>query len=580
MAFKKSFLTRIRKVSSGENGSDENVEKTAEEQREKGIEAEEGEKQPASEQDLLDDPSLLQLPQEHALRRLWNLRADQSGWLPLPVLRLKNPCEEHRITYKDDALKKELLRLQVNVTASANKRAAKAFPKQEAEPPDLDAEVTVFVTADKMTAWMLIYPPTGNGRELGQDMISAVLEESKISYGLEKELLDTLPEREDRYFHLFPAACGERPINGTDGNVIDQFPRSVQVKASMDEFGKIDYTSLNLVQNVQEGELICRIIPPTTGMPGVSVFNQEVAAKDGRPVSAPAGRNTKLTEDGSALVATRMGHVEFNGRGFQVNPVLELSENVDYSTGSINFLGDVHVHGDVCSGFDVRATGSIVVDGVVEASTLEAGGNLTLVKGVQGNGQAVIRSNRGIYAKFLENCSVYAQENLVADCIMNCDVFCDGEIQASSGRGVIIGGSVRAAYGITARVVGSRTECQTLVSVGGKPCEDYEYEILVEEMWKLEDELERTERQPDGAAKNSRLSKLRSKIAACSARQEQFERDLNRAKENEYDKNRVKLECSTAYAGTVIRIGEATLRLKKEERHCTARLVDGQVSLI
>lgn len=581
MALKKSFLTNFLKSGSGKEEAEENAESAAELRREQHQaqkeqkEQKEQKKPPEPE----TDPALLQLPEDHAFNRLWRLRSDKEGWLPLPVLRMRSRCGEQEVGPVDETLKKELLRLQVNITASANKRAAKAFPKGEEEPPVLDAEATVFVTGDKITAWMVIYPPVGEGSELNGDMLTRVLQENKVSYGLQKELLEELPEREDRYFHLFLVARGEQPINGTDGNVIDLFPRSVQVKAAMDEFGKIDYTSLNLVQNVQEGELICRIVPPTVGMPGISVFNQEIAAKDGKPVAAPAGRNTKLTEDGSALVATRMGHVEFSGRGFQVNPVLDIAGNVDYSTGSINFLGDVHIHGDVCSGFDVRATGSIVVDGVVEASSLEAGGNLTLVKGVQGNDQAVIRSHRGIFAKFLENSRVYAKENLMADCILNCEAFSDGEVAACSGRGVIIGGNIRAAHGINARILGSRTECPTYVSVGGLPCEDSEYERLEEELWKLEEELDRTAEQPDGKVKTSRMSKLREKIQTDRARMEQFEQDLNRIKDNTKEKKTGQVTFGIAYRGTVIRIEEAVLRLEKEERQGTARLVEGEVSL-
>lgn len=579
MAFKKSFLGNFLKSGSCDNEAKGDAENGAEQRAEQSRAEKEREKQTASESEPEPDPALLQLPPEHALYRLWNLRSEQTGWLPLPFLQMRGGSGEREAGPAGDTLKKELLRLQVNVTASANKRAAKAFPKGEAEAPDLDAEATVFVTNDKMTAWLMIYPPVGKGCELTSDMLTHVLDENKVSYGLEKELLEELPEREDRYFHLFLAARGEKPIDGADGNVIDLFPRSVQIKAAVDEFGKMDYTALNLVQNVQEGELICRIIQPTTGRPGISVFNREVTAKNGKPVTAPVGRNTKLTEDGNALIATCMGHVEFSGRGFQVNPVLDIGENVDYSTGDINFLGDVHIHGDVCSGFDVRATGSIVVDGVVGASTIEAGGNLTLVKGVQGNEQAVIRSHRGIFAKFLENSRVYAKENLMADCILNCEVYSDGEIVACSGRGVIIGGDIRAARGINARIMGSRTECPTYVSVGGMPCEDSEYEILAEEVWKLEEELERTADQPDGKAKTSRMSKLREKIKADRAKMEQFQKDLNKMRGGAQEKNMGRVVFGVAYTGTVIRIGEAILRLEKEERQCTARLVDGEVKL-
>ena len=84
---------------------------------------------------------------------------------------------------------------------------------------------------------------------------------------------------------------------------------------------------------------------------------------------------------------------------------------MDFSTGDINFLGDVCIHGDICSGFTVRAIGNITVGGVVEACTVEAGGDLVVSGGVQGDNQAVIRAQRNIFAKFIENSCVYVKDS-------------------------------------------------------------------------------------------------------------------------------------------------------------------------
>ena len=66
--------------------------------------------------------------------------------------------------------------------------------------------------------------------------------------------------------------------------------------------------------------------------------------------------------------------------------MLDIPGNVDFSTGSINFLGDINIKGDVLSGFTVRAMGNIHVDGVIEAgSAVEAGGDLVVVKGILGD---------------------------------------------------------------------------------------------------------------------------------------------------------------------------------------------------
>ena len=119
---------------------------------------------------------------------------------------------------------------------------------------------------------------------------------------------------------------------------------------------------------------------------------------------------------------------------------MDIPGNVDFSTGNINFLGDVNIRGDVLSGFTVRAMGNIQVAGVIEAgSVVEAGGDLIVVKGILGDGTAIIRSHRSLFSKYIENSTIYVRENLQTDCIINSHIYSDGEVLVRSGRGTIMG---------------------------------------------------------------------------------------------------------------------------------------------
>lgn len=553
-----------------------------EEEEEEELLEEEEQQEPEAPPEEDFTPATLELPSEHAVFRLWELRKAQIGWVPAPQLRLTGPPEQMRVLSDSDAAK-EVSRLQTAVTTSANQRVTKAVARTEDEPdPDLDAQATVFMTRDMLAAWLFVYPPSNKGRELDKEMLAQVLKDNSIQYGVDEGILDSLPERDDRYFHLFLVARGDPAVHGKDGSIVDMFARKVEREISIDEFNQVDYSSLNLVQNVKEGETICRIVLPTEGVPGKTVQGNEIPAKNGRAAVAPKGRNTEVSEDGTKLYATRAGHVEFSGRSFQVKPLLEIGSNVDFSVGSINFLGDVHVHGDVCSGFTVRATGNVTIDGVVEASTVEAGGDLVVTKGVLGNNQAVITSHRTIYAKYLENCRVHARENLQTDCIVNCDVYSDGAVSVRSGRGTIIGGWVRAAHELNASVVGSRAERATMITLGGQPCEDFEKELLAQELRDLREEYEKTQRQPDSPAKLSRMSTLRMKMSVNKLKLEQFDKEdsakmMLQPPEEIHD---MRMTCGIVYPGTEVRIGMAKLKVKQENRQCTIRLVNGQVCFV
>ena len=519
-------------------------------------------------------PRELTLSQDHPVCQLWSIHAFTAKRLPQPRLCLTDPPD---LPLDEQEAEKELARLQSAVTDSAGRRLALL---DSGRASDLDAQVVVFISAGGMAAWLLVYPPAGQGAEVSREMLDRALKESKVSWGVDEALLESLPQDPERYFHLFLCAWGKRAVQGVDGRVVDLFPRVLERSITVDENNRVDYTTLNFFQNVTQGDVICKLIPPTEGVEGRTVTDQPIPARDGKKATLPKGRHTEISEDGMSLLASSSGHVEFSGRAFQVKPLLDIPANVDFSTGDINFLGDVCIHGDICSGFTVRAIGNITVGGVVEAgSTVEAGGDLIVVKGILGDGTAIIRSHRSLFSKYIENSTIYVRENLQTDCIINSHIYSDGEVLVRSGRGTIIGGRVWAASKVSAIAVGARSECRTSVALGGLPCTNFEREIVQRELKILEMELEKLECQLDSTGKNSLLDKTRAKLTVAELKLKQLETELTDIKIETEEQNRGRLECGIAYPGTEISFGDEVLRLRKEYRQCVATLVRGEIVL-
>ncbi len=524
----------------------------------------------------------LRIPEDHALNKLWKMYTGKEGSFRLGFdIPEDLGCRETlEALMDDDYLRSELRRLMRALT-SVSERRLEDFPKDEdAEAPYLDAKVQLLMTADKVTAWYFIYPPSGGGDPVSEELLQRALDMSRVSLGINEELLKNASKLE--YFKLHLAACGVPPVNGKDGEVIDFFPRNPTTTLPSDESGNVDFTSLQLFHNIKKDEPICKLTEPTPCEDGRTVTNEVCFARVGKPASLPRGRNTVISEEGDTLLAMIDGHVEFRGTSFQVKPVLEIGGNVDFSTGNINCLGDIHIRGDITSGFTVRATGSITVDGVVEACTVEAGTDLVVKKGVQGNNRAILRAHRNVYSKYIESTSIYVRENLDAECVINCDVFSDGKITVRSGRGTIIGGQVCAAHEVSANTIGARSEAHTVVKLGGRPCEEFERENLAKEIMDLEKEMEKLERQPDSPAKARQLAKMRVQISANKLKLQQFDKEMEKLDEqaniDEYGKGR--LVCNIIYPGTEINIGRSTLRVTRENRMCTATLVSGEIVLI
>lgn len=522
----------------------------------------------------------LDLPQDHALHKLCALYHQQTGLPAKLELVLEGP-EDPCIPDKEGEA--ELRRLLMMVTSSANERIkqAQAIEGEEpAAPPDLDAQPVVFLAKNNLMAWMLLYPPVNHGKPLERGALTQALEQQQVRFGVDEGLLDDLARKPECYFHLLPVARGQAPVSGADGQIIENFPRIREHKPVADENDRVDYTNLGLIYNVEQGGEICRIIPPTNGTPGRTVQGQDIPAKDGKAAAVPRGQNTEISEDGKTLTAAMSGHVEYSGQNFHVKPVMDIPGNVDFSVGNISFLGDVCIRGDVCSGFTVRATGSITIDGVVEASTIEAGRDLVVVKGVQGDNQAVLRAQGNLFAKYLENCCVYAKQDLETECIINCDVYCGGTVTAHSGHGKIIGGKIHAANMVNAGTVGSRIGNRTDIVLGGQPCEDFDYELLTRKIRDLEDAIKRTERQPSSPDKNSRMAKMRMQLTLNRSKLETVEKEREVQPQDMETPQSRSMKCSTVHPGTVLNIGDVVYHFDDAFSPCLARLVDGEIRLI
>lgn len=568
MEFKNSFLSRLF------GGRPEEQEETEEEELLD---------QPSEDAPPPENPAChkLELPREHSLFKLRSVYHEQSGWLPLPDLTLERPGEPPLPEAEAQA---ELLRLKMLINATANKRfeVLRAHRKEEGEfsLPDLDAQAVVFLSKDCLSAWLLIYPPVGDGRQVEWSDLDRALAEQEVRCGIDEELLNLIPQDPERYFKLFPVARGTPPTDGLDGWVVDMFPRTEERKLTIDENNRADYSDLHFIHNVEKDGVICRIIPPTDGIPGRTVQGKAVTAKNGKVAAAPKGRNTVLSEDGRTLVSTIAGHVEFSGRSFQVKPVLDIPGNVDFSVGNINFLGDVCIHGDICSGFSVRAMGTITVDGVVEACTVEAGRDLIVARGVQGDNQAVIRAQRNIFAKYLENSCIYAKVDLEAECIINCDVYCGGAVTVRTGHQSIIGGKVHAAHEVSAGVIGSRVGNRTDIVLGGQPCEEFDYDLLTREALELEETMERTERQPDSPSKISRMSRLRMQMTINRGRLEEISEERVQQALEVQDPGIRRMTCNTVFPGSVLNIDGVIHHFNERLSPCVATIKEGEIHLI
>ncbi len=362
----------------------------------------------------------------------------------------------------------------------------------EQEQKSRDAWVKVYHKAANMEADVMIEPPVGEGQHVTRAIIEEALKKEGIVFGIDEDAISFLLQ--PLYGEKVVIARGKPAVDGKDGVCKELFNRTNQPKYKEREDGTVDYRELSLINDVQEGGVICEVIPPTEPEDGVNVLGKPIKGRVGRRPSIPIGEGTRLSEDGLRVEALYGGNLVYRGGRFCVDKVYRV-QDIDYDTGNITFSGDVIVNGDMLDGFEIHAGGDVTLRGRVGSVVIVSKGTIKLDTGINGTGKAVIEAAKEIKAGFIENCTVRAGEKITAESIINSQVECEGDVDVTRGRGLICGGKITAFGSVKANEVGNESNTLTVIVLGVTP-------RLLKERKKLMEQLGDVSRHIDEMAKN------------------------------------------------------------------------------
>jgi len=130
-----------------------------------------------------------------------------------------------------------------------------------------------------------------------------------------------------------------------------------------------------------------------------------------------------------------------------------------------------------------------VIDGVVEAAQIFAGGNVVIGKGIKGGQKGTVAARGDVCADFIEFSTVHAGGIVRSNAIINSAVFAGNKVIAEGKKGVIIGGLVRGLLGVEAITAGNEVEVKTQIGAGYSD-EDYQkYLDVIAKEKKIEIEI-------------------------------------------------------------------------------------------
>jgi uncharacterized protein (DUF342 family) len=328
-------------------------------------------------------------------------------------------------------------------------------PTQEDKPK---FNINHLVSANKLNVYIRI-EILDKSAEVSYEDILSYLDEHNIVYGICEENIRNYCMKKE-YSKELMAAKGKPAVNGIDAQLVYDFDISQDNQFVENPDGTIDFRNLNNINNVTKDTVLCHIIPPQEGIDGIDVYGQPVPYKRGNNVSFNYGSNTYISKDGLKLLSDTDGCVIFkNGKVF-VDSVYKVN-NVDNTTGNIDFIGSVIINGDVKEGFTVKAKGDIKIKGMVEGAFIKSDGDVVISKGMNGMGKGNIYAKGNITSKYIENATIVSEKSVFAEALINSNIKAEDSIILKGSTAAIIGGSCEAENVIYAKTVGSKINPET-----------------------------------------------------------------------------------------------------------------------
>lgn len=448
----------------------------------------------------------------------------------------------------------------------------------------------VSVSFDKMKASICLYPPSTNGRTCSQEDIVYALKCAKIEYGIDHEAIKTFLEQKE-YGTPRVVAVGKPPREGKDAKIEYFFQTDRKMRPQLREDGTVNYFDLDLVSHCKKGDLLAVLTPADLGEPGITVLGTPIRQKEVVRLVLKHGKNIELNEEKTELRSMVDGHVTLVDDTVFVSNVLEV-ENVDNSTGNIDYDGSVKINGNVCTNFSVRARGDIEVKGTVEGAYMESGGNIVLARGINGMGKGKLVAEGNIISKFLENCSVNAGGYIETETIVQSNVKSKTEVHVSGKKASITGGTVIATNLVSTKNLGTLMGTPTNIVVGVDPAINERSAQLKKELDEAQKNLDKVLPVLDSTKKKllgSSISQrdqmkymaqlietarhLQQVVESRSQELEECKAQLTQAMDS-------KVEVSgEMYPGVVVTISDVSLRIRDSIKFCRLRKRDGEVKV-
>lgn len=462
-----------------------------------------------------------------------------------------------------------------------------------------DVQITAFAGfaeysfgEEGMSLAVTLYPPMEGMPDVTVDEMERDIAGHKVVFGVDNEAVQRLINQKC-YYEQILIASGAPPIDGYDAELIYEFNTTVSTKPRINEDGTVDFHQLDLINKISEGDVVARINPENPGTPGINIYGEPIKPKKVYKKNFKYGKNLKVSENGQELISMITGHVYLEGDKIFVSGEYDIGADVDNSTGDIDYDGNVRIRGAVRAGFKVRASGNVVVDGIVEGAEVTAGGDIILQRGIHGMNKGILTAGGNIAANFIENATARAGNDIETDAILHSKVSARGSILVDGRNGLMVGGSIRAGKTIQAKIIGSQMETATEVGVGNDP----EMVARIRELKKLiskagQDKemlnqmltLLRKKREAEGSLneeKTQLLQKTMKNVILLESSLKEMRAEYAELNEKVYEADDARIKITrTIYPGVKLEIYDSVYFIRDKNDYCQYVRKEGEIKRI
>lgn len=416
---------------------------------------------------------------------------------------------------------------------------------------------------------------------------------------LKEELLKVIPEnlidtdvvkdiaaqlREGKGCEGRRVAKGEPPVLGKDGKIV-WLVRRFREGSALDSSRELaDFYNLGLFENIEAGRDVARVYKPTGGTVGTDVFGKPIASKSGKAVAARFDKSMEFKpnedrDDYQTLIAAVSGYAHEEGDKVSIRDVLNISGNLDYEMGHIDFIGGVRVGGDVQKGFHIKARGDIEILGsVLGENQLTSEGSITVRGFHQGGDNSIVRARN--------NYTVTIAQNVTADAggmitihkeARDCSFRTSMSVVAP--HAAVIGGTVWCVKGFEGKTLGNSAGVRTIVELRNELEVTPEYRRIEDSLKKHEvaiaalelhigPYLQNRKRVPLLAPKfKMKISELLNKYDGVQASMAKLKDALKRMRESKpmEESSRINV-IGMMFSGVVLNTATATLTVQEDTK--------------